>query len=107
MHFLAILFLRIVHSIQKNKTAFYRGKACIKRFFIQLYLKEYYTKIINYEIKEMIQLTCEENRSYKKPQVSHICKKKLVLMMIIKVIRSEIAVITQENKEELLMIFVI
>ena len=42
-----------------------------------MYLKEYYTKIINYEIKEMIQLTCEENRSYKKSQVSHICKKKI------------------------------
>ena len=34
-------------------------------------------------------------------------QRKLVLIMIIKVIRSETAAITQENKKKLLMIFVI
>ena len=38
-------------------------------------LKEYATKIINYEKKEMIALTDEENKSYKKQKVCDICKK--------------------------------
>ena len=33
------------------------------------------TKIINYEKKEMIPLTYEENKSYKKEKVCYICKK--------------------------------
>ena len=32
-------------------------------------------EIINYEEKEMIQLTDEENKSYEKQKVCHICKK--------------------------------
>ena len=38
-------------------------------------LKEHVTKIINYIKKEMIPLTDEENKSYKKQKVCHICKK--------------------------------
>ena len=38
-------------------------------------LKEHATKIINYEKKEMIPLTDEENKSYKKQKVCYICKK--------------------------------
>ena len=34
-------------------------------------------KIINYEKKEMIPLTYEENKSYKKQETCHICKEKL------------------------------
>ena len=37
-------------------------------------LKEHPTKIINYEEKEMISLTYEENKSYKQ-KVCYICKK--------------------------------
>ena len=33
-------------------------------------------KIINYEEKEMIPLTKEENKSYNKQEACHICKKK-------------------------------
>ena len=33
-------------------------------------------KIINYEEKEMIPLTKEENKSYKKQEACHICKEK-------------------------------
>ena len=38
-------------------------------------LKEHATKIINYEKKEIIPLTDEENDSYKKQKVCYICKK--------------------------------
>ena len=38
-------------------------------------LKEHATKIINYDKKEMIPLTDEENKSYKKQEVCYICKK--------------------------------
>ena len=38
-------------------------------------LKEHVTKIINYIKKEMIPLTDEENKSYKKQKVCHIWKK--------------------------------
>ena len=33
-------------------------------------------KIINYEEKEMIPLTKEENKSYKKQKICHICEEK-------------------------------
>ena len=41
-------------------------------------LKEHATKIINYEVKEMISLTYEENESYIKQKVCHICKKEFI-----------------------------
>ena len=37
-------------------------------------LKEYGTKITNYEKKDMIPLTAEGNKSYKKQKVCYICK---------------------------------
>ena len=70
-------------------------------------LKEYATKIINYEKKEMIALTDEENKSYKKQKVCDICKKGFTtdendtnaFKLYHKV--SEIIVTIQENIEEL------
>ena len=38
-------------------------------------LTEHATKIISYENKEMIPLTDEENKSYQKQKVCHICNK--------------------------------
>ena len=38
-------------------------------------LREYATRIINYEKKEMILLTDEENKSYKMQKVCYTCKK--------------------------------
>ena len=38
-------------------------------------LREHTMKIINYEKKEMIPLTDEENKSYKKQKVCYVCKK--------------------------------
>ena len=56
----------------------------------------------------MIPLADEENKSNKKQKVCYICKKDLVLMMIIKsIIKSEIIVTVQENKEKLHKVLVI
>ena len=36
-------------------------------------------KIINYEEKEMIPLTYEENKSYKEQELCHICEEKFCM----------------------------
>ena len=71
------LFTQYSFDTTKNKLDYYRGKNCMKNFCLDL--REYATKIINYEKKEC-----------------YICKKKsLVLMITIKnIIRLEIIVIT-------------
>ena len=38
-------------------------------------LKKYATKITSYEENEMIPLTIEENKSYRKQKVCYICKR--------------------------------
>ena len=43
---------------------------------ICLDLKEYATKIINYEKKEMIPLTNEKKKLYRKQKVCYKCKKR-------------------------------
>ena len=92
------LFTHSSFDLTKNKLDYYRGKDCMERFSKDL--KEHAKIIVNYGKKEMIPLTNKQNKSYK--------KEKIILIMIIKsIIRSEIIVITQENKEELLMVFVI
>ena len=75
-------------------------------------LKEHVIKIVNYEKKEMIPLVYEENKSYKKQKVCYICKKefntdKMIKMHLSYIIKYEIIVTILENKEELLIIFVI
>ena len=40
-------------------------------------LREHATEIINYEKKEMIPLTTEENETYKKQKVCYMCEKEL------------------------------
>ena len=62
-------------------------------------------KIINYEKKEMIPLTNEETESYEKQKFCYICKKEFSTYK--NTVKLEIIVITQENLEELLIIFVI
>ena len=66
-----------------------------------IHLREHGTKIINYEKKEIIPFTTEEKKLHRTEKVCNICKKNLVLMSL------EIIVITQENIEELFMIFAI
>ena len=57
---------------QKKKHSVYRGKDCIRKFGSDL--KELGTKI-NYEEKEMIQLTDKENKFYEEQEKCHICQK--------------------------------
>ena len=100
------MFTHCLFDLTKNKLDCYRGKDCMQRFYKDL--EKHATKTINYEKKEMIPLTDKENESYKEQKVCYICKKNLVLLITIKsIIKKEIIVITQENVEELLMIFVI
>ena len=47
---------------KQHKHSFYREKDCIKRFCSDL--KKLGTKIVNYEKKEMIPLTDNENKYY-------------------------------------------
>ena len=65
----------------KNKLNYYSGKVSKKN--ISKDLKEYATKIIGYEKKEMTPLTYEKSKSYKAKHLLHM-QKKLMLMMIIK-----------------------
>ena len=46
----------------------------MKNFCLEL--REHATKIINYEKKEMIPLTKEEEKKHNKQEVCHICKKR-------------------------------
>ena len=57
----------------ENKLYCYRGKNCMKNFCLDL--KEHVTRIINYEKKEMIPLTEEENKSYENQNCCYICEK--------------------------------
>ena len=68
----ALSLVRLFDSKQ-NKHNFYRGKDCIKRFCSDL--KELGTKIINYEQKEMIPLTDNENKYYEEQKECYICQK--------------------------------
>ena len=68
------LFTQSSFHSTKHMLDCYRGKGCLERFCKDL--KEHATKIIDYEKKEMIPLTDEENKSYKKQKVCYICKKR-------------------------------
>ena len=57
------MFTRCSFDEKENKLNYYRGKDCIEKLCKKL--KERAMKIINYEEKEMIPLTKEENKSYK------------------------------------------
>ena len=86
----------------KNKLDYYRDKDCMEKFCKNL--RQHAIRIVNYE-KKMIPLTHEESKKRKK---SATCvKKDLVLIMTKSIIKSEVIVITQENLEELLIVFAI
>ena len=71
------MFTKCSFDLTENKLDYYRGRDCIKKLCEKL--KDHALKIINYEKKEMIPLTDEENKSYEKQEVCHICKKKFCL----------------------------
>ena len=77
------LFTNCSFDSTKNKLDCYRGKDCMEK--LCKILKGHATKIINYEKKEMIPLTDEENKSYEKQKVCYICKD--LALMIIKSIK--------------------
>ena len=56
---------------KENKHSVYRGRDCIEKFCKDL--KELATKIINYEEKDMIPLTDNENKFYEEQKECHIC----------------------------------
>ena len=57
----------------KNRLDCYKGEDYMEMFCKDF--REHATEIINYEKKEIIRLTNEENESYKKQNVCDICKK--------------------------------
>ena len=59
---------------KQNKRSFYRGKDCNKKFCSEL--KELGTKLINYEQKEVISLTDNENTYYER--MLHMSKRVLL-----------------------------
>ena len=67
--------LQDVHLMKQktNLINYYRGIVCVKNCCEKL--RDCPMEIINYEKQEMIQLTNEENKSYKKQKVCKICKK--------------------------------
>ena len=71
------MFTRCSFNKKGNKLNYYRGKDCIEKLCKKL--KERAMKIINYEEKEMIPLTYEENKSYKEQEACHICEEKFCM----------------------------
>ena len=57
----------------KNKHYYYREIDCIKKLCKKL--RDRAMEIINYEKKEMIPLNDEEDKSYEKQKLCHMCKK--------------------------------
>ena len=99
------MFTRCSFDKKENKLNYYRGKDCIEKLCKKL--KERAMKIVDYEKKEMIPLTKEENKSYKEKESCHICEEKFCMdkddEKYINKKRLKIIVITQENLEELLI----
>ena len=61
------LFTHCLFDKTKNKLDYYRGEDCMKRFCLNL--RDYATKIINYEKKKMIPLTKKEEKHHNKQKV--------------------------------------
>ena len=68
------MFTRCSFNEKENKLNYHRGKDCIEKLCKKL--KARAMKIINYEKKEMIPLTKEENKSYKEQETCHIYQEK-------------------------------
>ena len=67
--------LRLIRSFdsKENEHNFYRGRDCIEKFCNDL--KEVATKIVNYEQKDVIPLTDNENKFYEEQKECYICEK--------------------------------
>ena len=71
------LFTRCSFDEKENTLNYYRRIVCIEKLWKKL--KERAMKIINYEEKKIIPLTCKENESYKEHEVCHICEGKFCM----------------------------
>ena len=78
----AEIHLQVTHGLdavylmnQKTNGVITEKKAVWKCF---VNLRNQATKIINYEKKEIIQLTDEENKSYESQKVCYICEKRVL-----------------------------
>ena len=101
--------MRLVGSFDptKKRHNFYRGKDCIERLCKDV--KELRIEISNYKEHEMIPLTDEEIKFYKRQKVYHIyflmIKMRKANLGYTK--KSEIIVIISKNLEELIIVFAI
>ena len=91
----------------ENRLDYYRRKDCIEKLCKKL--KEHAMKIINYEEKEMIPLTDEENKYYEEQEACNICTEKFCMNEDDENYKNKkrlkITVITPGNLEELLIVF--
>ena len=113
------LFTNSSFDATKNKLDCCKGEDCMERFCKDL--REHAIKIIDYEKKEIIPLLMKKISLVKSKKFATYLKKNLILMMMMmmmmmmmvmmvtikSIIKSEIIVITVENLEKLLIIFVI
>ena len=67
------MFTNSSFDATKNKVDCYKGEDCMEKFYKDL--REHAMKIINYEKKEMIPITNEENEYYEIEKVFSIYKK--------------------------------
>ena len=70
------MFTKCSFDASKNKLHYYRRTDCIE--MLRKKLKNHALKIINYEKKDIIPLSEEENKSYEEQEVCHICKKSFI-----------------------------
>ena len=64
--------MTLVRSYSKNERQTYRGKDCMANFCKDL--KTLAMAVVNYEKKEMIPLTDEQDKYYEKQNYCHICR---------------------------------
>ena len=76
------MFTKCSFDNKKKRFDYYRGIYCIKKWCENV--KDRAMEIINYNEEEMIPLTDEEIKCYKRQKVYHICKNSFVTMKIIK-----------------------
>ena len=70
------MFTRFSFDEKENKLNYYRGEHCIEKLCKKL--KGIAMKIINYEEKEVIHLTKEEKKSYKKTRSMSYMRRKVL-----------------------------
>ena len=104
------VWLWIIHTLfiwlQLKQTWFSWGKYSINKYCADL--RRHISYIVNCEKKkEMLPLTKQEKKSYKKPKLCHICKEEFNWIQLNIIVASGIIVTAQGNIRELLIASVI